>query len=163
MSIDLAPFVAEPALPAEVSHQPATTSATAGPNPNPNPNPNPDIKVSHQPATTSTTAGSEGGSAASASAASTEGRDSSTEGRDSSTEGRDSSTEGRDSSTEGGTLVYDCVGAMLHAGSAQGGHYTALLRSGVGAGWHEFNDGNVSVATGADVASAAGERVRGER
>ena len=142
MSIDLAPFVAEPALPAEVSHQPATTSATAGPNPSPNPNPNPDHKVSHQPATASATAGSEGGSTASASAA---------------------STEGRDSSTEGGTLVYDCVGAMLHAGSAQGGHYTALLRSGVGAGWHEFNDGNVSVATGADVASAAGERVRGER
>jgi hypothetical protein len=51
---------------------------------------------------------------------------------------------------------YDCVGALMHAGSAQGGHYTALLRRGTGSSWHEFNDTNVTAATEADVESAAG-------
>ena len=48
------------------------------------------------------------------------------------------------------SALFDCVGVLVHSGSAQGGHYTALLRgeardaaSGAPAGFHEFNDANV--------------------
>ena len=40
-----------------------------------------------------------------------------------------------------GALLYDCVGVLLHAGSADGGHYSALLRSPTAeAEWHRFSD-----------------------
>ena len=40
-------------------------------------------------------------------------------------------------------MWYDCVGILLHSGSAQGGHYTALLRQTPADEWFEFNDHKV--------------------
>ena len=60
---------------------------------------------------------------------------------------------------------YECVGVLLHDGSAEGGHYTALLcasdREGGGAGgaWHLFNDEEVAVASAEALTLAQG---RGE-
>ena len=59
----------------------------------------------------------------------------------------------------GAACLYDCIGALLHKGSAQGGHYTALLReSGAGAGrrWRLFDDSSVTEVSAEDWSAAAG-------
>ena len=61
------------------------------------------------------------------------------------------------------SMMYDCVGVMLHAGSAQGGHYTALLKppaTGAGdssSGWYEFNDSRVNAVSEEELNHAAGQ------
>ncbi|KAL1527894.1 hypothetical protein AB1Y20_009270 [Prymnesium parvum] len=56
-----------------------------------------------------------------------------------------------------GEMWYDCVGLLLHSGSAQGGHYTALLRPDSHAKWHLFNDSRVSEASASTLDEAQGE------